>query len=162
MERAACLDDRVWLSTIADAHLLLPRFPFVRNCALVFLFQNVKRGGLPTSRTQSGRGILQEPSPTFPPPAWKLMTACTLRPCLRAFLKSSMYARKSYCFGPCRSQIPHLRPHSTIQTFSILIPMLDYHMREREMQSTGPQTSVADLASLQKLCPPFKSSATAI
>ena len=58
----------------------------------------------------------QDPSPTLPPPAWKLMTACTLRPCLRAFLNSSMYALKSYCLGPCLSQIPHLQHPMPAQT----------------------------------------------
>ena len=43
-----------------------------------------------TFMTQGGSGISQLPSPTFPPPAWKLMTACTLSPCFLAFLKSSM------------------------------------------------------------------------
>lgn len=39
--------------------------------------------------TQGGRGMSQEPSPTLPPPAWKLMTAWTFSPCFRAFLNSS-------------------------------------------------------------------------
>lgn len=60
----------------------------------------------PTSTTQWGRGILHV-SPTFPPAAWKLITACTLRPAAWAFSKSSLYAEKSYCWGFSASTNPH-------------------------------------------------------
>ena len=67
-----------------------------------------------TSSTQEGKGMSVEPSPTLPPPAWKLSTACTQRPCLAAFLNSCMYAPKSYCLGPWRSQMPHLHAYSQL------------------------------------------------
>lgn len=81
-----------------------------------------------TCTTQGGNGMSQLPSPTLPPPAWKLMTACTLRSCLCAFLNSSMYALKSYCWGPWRSQMPHLYHHVHLPvTFCPILDVISTH-----------------------------------
>ena len=56
--------------------------------------------------TQRGRLMLQV-SPTLPPAAWKLMTACTFRPLAAIRSNSRLYAEKSYRRGPACSTMPH-------------------------------------------------------
>lgn len=58
-----------------------------------------------TFSTQGGKGTSAE-SPTLPPQAWKLMTACSLRPAALTASKTWEYPLQSYCCGRL-STAPH-------------------------------------------------------